>query len=393
MVVNSEMRRMAEEQARLEASMLPECVGGASDHELRVHQIELEMQNEELRRAQEELVISRERYFELYDLAPVAYCTLSGTGLILEANLAVAMMLGVSRKALVNRSITKHIMSEDQDLYYLHRKVLLETGARSGFDLRMVNSQGETLTTHFEMALAENQKGETFHRVVISDITERTRAEDTIKALLAEKELFLKEVHHRIKNTMHTMVSLLSLQATTLQDPATIAVVKDIQSRFSGFELLYDQLYQSDGHASGSVRAYLDRLVERLVGLFPNACNVVTELRIDDIPLEARRLSSLGLIVNELVTNAMKYAFGGNRTGRLSVQVKKHAEKITLTVADDGPGMPAAIQHIMRSPGSPMDAGMTSLGLSIIFVLAQQLDGTIEFAHEGGTTVKLVFPA
>jgi PAS domain S-box-containing protein len=228
---------------------------------------------------------------------------------------------------------------------------------------------------------------------IVGLVLARIEAEERNAILVHEKETLLHEVQHRIKNTLHTMVSLLSLQATTLQDPATIAVVKDIQSRFSGFELLYDQLYQSDGHASGSVQAYMDRLVERLVGLFPNACNVVTELQIDDIPLEARRLSSLGLIVNELVTNAMKYAFGGNRTGRLSVQVKKHAGKITMTVADDGPGMPAAIQHIVRSPGFPMDADMTSLGLSIIFVLAQQLDGTIEFAHEGGTMVKLVFPA
>jgi two-component sensor histidine kinase len=218
-------------------------------------------------------------------------------------------------------------------------------------------------------------------------------SEHELRQLLGQKDMLMKEVHHRIKNMLNTMNGLLSLQVATLQDSATLAVIQEIQGRFYGMALLYDQLYQSDGHASGSVRAYLDRLVERLVGLFPNACNVVTELRIDDIPLEARRLSSLGLIVNELVTNAMKYAFGGNRTGRLSVQVKKYSGKITLTVADDGPGMPAAIQHIVRSPGSPMDAGMTSLGLSIIFALVQQLEGTIEFAHESGTTVKLVFPA
>ena len=98
-------------------------------HELRVHQIELEMQNEELRRAQEELEASRARYFDLYDLAPVGYFTLSEEGLILEANLTAARLLGVARGALVKQPLTRFILPEDQDIYYLHRKQLFETGA------------------------------------------------------------------------------------------------------------------------------------------------------------------------------------------------------------------------------------------------------------------------
>ena len=110
--------------------------GGASPeetrralHELQVHQIELEMQNEELRRTQEELEASRARYFDLYDLAPVGYFTLSEQGLILEANLTAARLLGVARGALVKQPLSRFILPEDQDIYYLHRKELLETGA------------------------------------------------------------------------------------------------------------------------------------------------------------------------------------------------------------------------------------------------------------------------
>ena len=94
-------------------------------HELRVHQIELEMQNEELRRAQAELDAARARYFDLYDLAPVGYCTLSEQGLILEANLTAATLLGVARGALVKQPFTRFILKEDQDIYYLHRKTAL----------------------------------------------------------------------------------------------------------------------------------------------------------------------------------------------------------------------------------------------------------------------------
>ena len=94
-------------------------------HELQVHQIELEMQNEELRRAQVELDAARARYFDLYDLAPVGYCTISEEGLILEANLTAATLLGVARGALVKQPITRFILKEDQDIYYLHRKTAL----------------------------------------------------------------------------------------------------------------------------------------------------------------------------------------------------------------------------------------------------------------------------
>jgi len=131
-----DLRRRAEEIAREKAAPSAENLQALSPeetrqtlHELRVHQIELEMQNEELRRAQADLDAARARYFDLYDLAPVGYCTISEKGLILEANLTAATLLGVARGALVNQPFTRFILLEDQDIYYLHRRQLFETGA------------------------------------------------------------------------------------------------------------------------------------------------------------------------------------------------------------------------------------------------------------------------
>ena len=138
----AELRKQAEEVACGEAALSPEHLAALSPeetrqtlHELRVHQIELEMQNEELRRAQVELDTARARYFDLYDLAPVGYCTLSEQGLILEANLTAAGLLGVSRGGLVKQPITRFIFKKDQDLYYLHRKQLFETGTPQALSL------------------------------------------------------------------------------------------------------------------------------------------------------------------------------------------------------------------------------------------------------------------
>ena len=107
-------------------------------NDLQVHQIELNIQNEELRRAQVELHTTRARYSDLYDFAPVGYCTISESGLILEANLTAATLLGITREALIKKPFTQFILKEDQDIYYLRRKTLFETGISQAFELRVV---------------------------------------------------------------------------------------------------------------------------------------------------------------------------------------------------------------------------------------------------------------
>jgi PAS domain S-box-containing protein len=150
-------------------------------HELQVHQIELEMQNEELRRAQVELEISRTKYFDLFDLAPVGYLTLNEKGLILEANLTVSQLLGVERSSLVNHPLTRFILSEDQDSYYLHRKRLFETGMPQMFELRMMRRDGSPFWVLIETTSVQaGESGSLVYKVVMSDITERKQAEDLI---------------------------------------------------------------------------------------------------------------------------------------------------------------------------------------------------------------------
>ena len=135
-------------------------------HELRMHQIELEMQNEELRTAQVEIEAARARYFDLYDLAPVGYCTLSEQGLILEANLTAATLLGTARDALIKQPISRFILKDDQDIYYLHRKKLFETGEPQECELRLVKSDGTRFWAHLTGTAAQAEDGAPVCRVV-----------------------------------------------------------------------------------------------------------------------------------------------------------------------------------------------------------------------------------
>ncbi len=144
-------------------------------HELRVHQIELEMQNDELRRAQMELETARSRYFDLYNLAPVGYVTLSEQGLIWEANLTAAQMLGLDRRALVKQPIARFVIPEDQDIYYRQHKLLLETGALQECELRMAKKDGTEFWARLEASAAQEAAEPPEYRMVMSDITERKR--------------------------------------------------------------------------------------------------------------------------------------------------------------------------------------------------------------------------
>jgi len=182
------LRRRAEEIARGKAAQPPDRIETLSReeirrtlHELRVHQIELEMQNEELRRAQVELDAARARYFDLYDLAPVGYCTVSEEGLIREANLTAASLLGVARGALVGQRLTGFILPQDEDIYYLHRKQLFETGEPQACELRMVKRDGTAFWARLEATAAEDPGGEPVCRVVMSDNPERQRAEAALR--------------------------------------------------------------------------------------------------------------------------------------------------------------------------------------------------------------------
>jgi PAS domain S-box-containing protein len=159
----------------------------ATLHELRVHQIELEMQNEELLRVQEKLEEARARYYDLYDLAPVGYLILSPDGLILEANQAAVNQLGAARATLVKQPITRFILNLDQDVYYLYRKQLLQTGEPHGCDLRLLKPDGTMFWAH--LAAGAGLSPDTpVNRVVLVDITDRKR----IEAALARSEAMLR---------------------------------------------------------------------------------------------------------------------------------------------------------------------------------------------------------
>ncbi|TSA45490.1 MAG: response regulator, partial [Deltaproteobacteria bacterium] len=205
-----DLRNQAEKIARAEEAQTREAMSPEETrqtlHELRVHQIELTMQNEELRRAQAELDAAQARYFDLYDLAPVGYCTLSEPGLILEANLTAVNLLGAARGALINQRISRFILKEDHNIYYLHRKQLFETGEPQACELRMVKSDGAQFWSRLEATWAQDTDGAPTCRIVLSDIAERKkteealqRAHDELEQRVAEQTAELRQANEELR--------------------------------------------------------------------------------------------------------------------------------------------------------------------------------------------------
>jgi diguanylate cyclase (GGDEF)-like protein/PAS domain S-box-containing protein len=198
---------MAEKTAE---SLLPQAAQDTL-HELRVHQIELETQNEELRRLQLALDIEREQYFDLYDTAPVGYCTVSEAGLTLKANLTAARLLGVPRSALVNQRFSRFLSIEDQDIYYLHRKQLIATGKAQECELHILTRDGPVVWVKLMFTLAPRHNDRLGMRVVLIDISKRK----FIEQALAESE----ESRRNSEEQMHAQIRQLAFLDPLTQLP------------------------------------------------------------------------------------------------------------------------------------------------------------------------------
>ena len=217
---------------------------------------------------------------------------------------------------------------------------------------------------------------------IIRDETERAQSEASIKGSLAEKEELLKEVHHRVKNNLQVITSLLNMQSRQIENPEVLSHFEEARNRVFSIAAIHELLYRSVSFSGIDLAAYARQLAPDLVRFY----NVQDRIRLsvvgDGVTLELERAVPYGLLLNELISNACKHAFPGTETGNIMVSFGREDGDIELSVSDDGQGLPQGFDY-QRAP---------SLGLKLVRSLARQLRGSAEMQSGGGTTVRVRFP-
>ena len=383
------LRRKAEKAARLIEfpsldRLTPEEIRKIV-HSLQVHQIELEMQNEELKRAHLDLETARDRYSDLYDFAPIGYTSFGSNGLILEANLAAASLLGTERGRLIRRSFASFIVAEDEDAFYLFRRRIDSSPARQSLELRLKKPDGSTIPVRLDAVSVAGPESKAQVRMVIVDLTERKKAETLLQSALEEKESLLHEVHHRVKNNLQAIVSLTQMKAARTTNPEAAQPLLELLGQAQAMAMVYERLFLSQNMAHIEMRAYLKQLAEFVLEAFGGGRTVVLDLDLQEMSLDIEQALPCGMLINELETNALKYAFppGFDEKPVIRIGLRKKDEMVRVTIADNGVGLPPGVK-----------IGTTdSLGLRLAHLWAtQQLGGTWTISGPPGLGFQIAFP-
>ena len=216
------------------------------------------------------------------------------------------------------------------------------------------------------------------------DITERKNAEEKIQQDLKEKEVLLQEIHHRVKNNLSVMSSLLNLQAGRVKTKQqALEAFKESRDRVYAMALVHEKLYQSSDFTSVDMKSYLDDMSHQLINIYNITKNIQLTLDVENINIDINRAIPCGLVLNELITNAFKHAFPNQRKGKISVSLKVLKDaSYELIVADDGIGIPENVDV----------AESESLGLNLIKMLSKQLNATWTLKQDEGTLFRIVIP-
>ncbi len=307
---------------------------------------------------------------------------------ILDVNRATLGMLGYSRKSEMLTSLSTVVSQEGLDTLRPEFIALAQgQGSYEGESLHR-NALGKVLEVQFRLSIMPGYE-ETWSRVLVSllDITERKKAEAALVSSLAEKELLLREIHHRVKNNLQIICSLINLQLNE-GDPSSAAgrSLVDMEARVRAMSLVHEILYQFDEAGLVAFPSYVGRLCDYLVEAYGIDQDQVSLLvSVDDLRLPLEKAISCGLLINELVVNALKHAFPAGRKGTVRVTMTRSGPgMVSLIVADDGVGFAGPARE---------ETGRRSIGLLLVKSLSAQLGGESLTENGAGMTVRVAFPA
>jgi len=232
---------------------------------------------------------------------------------------------------------------------------------------------------HFENRYSKINSNEVI--IVVREKTLEIESENNLKQSLSEKEILLKEVHHRVKNNLQIINSILNLQSSYIEDERTLEIIKESQNRIRSMSFIHESLYQTSNFSSINFKEYIENLLSNLAYSYQIGTKVKIEKNIENIDLSLDQAIPCGLILNELITNALKYAYDFDTEGEVYISITKIESDIHLIVQDFGKGLPKDFDI----------ESADSLGLSLVHTLTEQIDGELTIKSDGGTKILIIF--
>jgi PAS domain S-box-containing protein len=342
------------------------------------------------KQAEEEIKSQNSLLSMIMETSPVGIVTVDSNDSIIYANLQAEQILGIEKSKITTRKYNAPSWNPtdingdpfpDENLPFS----IVKTTGKSVYNIQhgIKWPDGKHIILSVNASPLGGQEGQGSGMVAtFEDITDRKNMEDKIKFQLEEKEIILKETHHRIKNNFATIISLLSLQSNSLTNPEAISALNNAIGRVNSMQVLYEKLMLTHNYQTTSIKLYLNDLIDDLIEFFPKEIDLKVERQIDDFQTDSKQLFPIGIIVNELLTNIMKYAFKGRDSGFIEITLKEYEGEITLIMQDNGRGLPEGFD-IEDQKG---------FGLMLIKMLTQQLDGSFTIDNHKGTRSVIKFP-
>lgn len=321
------------------------------------------------------------------EAAPNGMIISDGEGRITMVNSLTENMFGYSREELIGQEVSILVPRRFQQHHpRLRRKYYQHPESRAmgkGRDLYALHKDGFEFPVEIGLNPIETAQGIVILASVV-DITERKQHEERLKSALHEKEVLLSEIHHRVKNNLQIIDSLIGMQTLNITHEEPMSVLIESQNRIRTMSIIHQMLYQSQDFSRTETAAAVSSLVNNLATSYGIDGNRIRlEIDIDDVPLPIDTSIPLGLIINELVSNAMKHAFPESRSGSINISLKPIPDgNLLLAVTDTGVGIPDDVDLDMSD----------SLGLRLVAALTDQLDGEMSVQRRQPTRFDLCFP-
>jgi PAS domain S-box-containing protein len=327
------------------------------------------------------------RFREVVESAPAAMIMVNRDGLVEMVNTQTERLFGYSRLELVGQPVEKLVPERFRARHPGLRDDFFSVPAArpvgAGRDLYALRRDGSEVPVEIGLNPISTDEGSMVIAAIV-DISDRKHKEESIRAALREKELLLQEIHHRVKNNLQIIHSLLDMQFSGVGEPAVAEMVREAQSRIQSMALIHQMLYQSGDFAEVDFRDFLQAFVPYLASAYgAEPSRVVVSVDACTVRLPINLAIPCGLAVNELISNALKHGFPAGRAGEVSVRLATSAEgELSLSVSDDGVGLPANFAL----------ARTATLGMQLLTLLAEQLGGELAVEPRQPTRFTLRFP-